>query len=187
MNPDGSAKKIFAKGLRNAVWIKWIGNNLFATNQGSDHLGLNRPDETFHALQEGGDYGWPGCHSSNGKLFRDTTVRSSTCKGVSGPYAFFPAHSSALGFDYFDLETEEPALTGAFVVALHGSTNKRLKKGYKVVIMRKGQKTQDLITGFLKGSTVYGRPCGVMRLSNNSFLLTDDHTGIVYLVRKKKG
>ncbi len=186
MNPDGSGQKIFAKGLRNAVWIKWIGNYLYATNQGSDHLGLNRPDETFYALSREGDYGWPGCHSSNGKLFADRTVRGADCRGVESPYAYFPAHSSALGFDYFDRDSDNSLLKDAFVVALHGSTNKRLVKGYKVVLMRKGEKVRDLITGFLKGRTVNGRPCGVMRLSDQSFLLSDDHTGIVYLVRKKK-
>lgn len=185
MNPDGSDRKIYARGLRNAVWLMWLGKHLFATNQGSDHLGSNRPDETFYALQDGGDYGWPGCHSYNGRLFRDRTVRGSSCKGVERPYAYFPAHSSALGFDYFGSDTGDPLIRDAFLVALHGSTNKRLKKGYKVVIMRKGKKTEDLITGFLKGRTVYGRPCGIMRLDADSFLLTDDNKGIVYLVRRK--
>ena len=185
MNPDGSDQKIFAKGLRNAVWLMWLGKHLFATNQGSDHLGLNRPDETFYALKDGADYGWPGCHSSNGKLFRDRTVRGSSCSGVEAPYAYFPAHASALGFDYFDSGTTDPKIRDSFLVALHGSTNKRLRKGYKIVIMRKGEKPQDLITGFLKGTRVYGRPCGVMKLDQNSFLFTDDYSGIIYLVRRK--
>lgn len=57
--------------------------------------------------------------------------------------------------------------------------------GYKVVIMRKGEKLQDLITGFLQNGKVMGRPCDIMKLDANSFLLTDDFTGIVYVVRKK--
>jgi glucose/arabinose dehydrogenase len=51
MSPDGSSQRIFAKGLRNAVGLKWLGNALWATNQGSDHLGLQKPDETFYRLQ----------------------------------------------------------------------------------------------------------------------------------------
>ena len=68
MNPDGTEQREFARGLRNAVGLKWIGNFLWASNQGSDHLGLNRPDETFYALKDGADYGWPYCHSANGKI-----------------------------------------------------------------------------------------------------------------------
>ena len=51
--------------------------------------------------------------------------------------------------------------------------------------MRKGEKLQDFLTGFLQGGKVVGRPCDIMKLDANSFLLTDDYSGIVYLIRKK--
>ena len=186
MNPDGSDQREFAKGLRNAVGLRAIGKFVFATNQGSDHLGLQKPDETFYALKEGADYGWPYCHSSGGKIFADPKIkRPSGCTNVVAPYAFFPSRSSALGFDYFDDADADPTIKNAFLVALHGSTDKKMGHGYKVVIMRKGEPLQDLITGFLQNGKVVGRPCDIMKLDGNSFLLTDDFTGIVYLVRKK--
>jgi glucose/arabinose dehydrogenase len=52
--------------------------------------------------------------------------------------------------------------------------------------MRKGAKLQDFMNGFLQGKTVVGRPCDIMKLSADSFLFTDDYSGIVYYVRKKK-
>lgn len=186
MNPDGSGQREFARGLRNAVGLKWFGNFLFATNQGSDHLGLQKPDETFYAVKDGADYGWPYCHSSGGKIFADPKIkRRGGCSSVIVPYAAFPARSSALGFDYFDDEDAPDAIKNAFLVALHGSTNKTIGHGYKVVIMRKGEKRQDLVTGFLQRGKVVGRPCDIIKLGASSFLLTDDHSGIVYLVRKK--
>lgn len=103
MNADGSERRIFAKGLRNAVGLKRVGNFIFATNQGADHLGLNKPDETFYALKNGADYGWASCYQSNGRIFRDAEhERLKNCANVPKSYAYFPAHSSALGFDYFD-------------------------------------------------------------------------------------
>lgn len=186
MNPDGSAQHEFAHGLRNAVGLKWIGNFLWASGQGSDHLGLQKPDETFYALKEDADYGWPHCYSSNGKIFADPKFkRASGCKGVAIPYSFFPAHSSALGFDYWDEADASATLKNAFLVSLHGSTDKKIGHGYRIVIMRKGQKLQDLITGFLAKGVVTGRPCDIMKLDANSFLFTDDNKGIIYLVRKK--
>jgi glucose/arabinose dehydrogenase len=186
MNPDGSRRKTFARGLRNAVGMKWIGQFLFATNQGSDHLGLNRPDETFYALKDGADYGWASCYQANGRIQRDAKYnRLRSCAQVPASYAFFPAHSSAMGFDYFDETTSDPFIRNAFLVSLHGSTNKNLAKGYRLVIARKGERLQDFMTGFLQGKRVVGRPCDVMRLDANSFLLTDDHTGVVYFVRRK--
>lgn len=187
MNPDGSGQREFAKGLRNTVGMRAIGKFVFATNQGSDHLGLKKPDETFYALKDGADYGWPYCHSSNGNIFADPKIkRPSGCARVLQPYASFPSRSSALGFDYFDDPETAPAIKGAFLVALHGSTDKRMGHGYKVVIMRKGERLQDFLTGFLQNGKVVGRPCDIMKLGANSFLLTDDHTGTVYLIRRRE-
>ncbi|MEO7658035.1 MAG: glucose/sorbosone dehydrogenase [Pyrinomonadaceae bacterium] len=186
MNPDGTGQREFARGLRNAVGLKAIGKFVFATNQGSDHLGTQKPDETFYALKDGADYGWPYCHSSNGRIFADPKIkRSGGCSNVTSPYAYFPARSSALGFDYFDDANADPSLKDAFLVSLHGSTNKKIGRGYKIVTMRKGEKPTDFLTGFLQGGRVVGRPCDILKLDANSFLFSDDHTGVVYLVRKK--
>jgi glucose/arabinose dehydrogenase len=195
MNADGSGKRTFAKGLRNAVGVKWIGDTLWATNQGSDHLGLTKPDETFYALKDGADYGWASCYQSNGKVFFDTskpgklkrpTKRLKSCRDVPVSYAYFPAHSSAMGFDYFDEPETDETIKNSFLVSLHGATDKRVGSGYKIVIMRKGEKLRDFMNGFLQGKTVYGRPCDIMKLDANSFLFTDDHGGVIYYVRKKR-
>jgi glucose/arabinose dehydrogenase len=187
MNPDGTGQRVFARGLRNAVGLKAFGNFIFATNQGSDHLGLQKPDETFYALKDGAHYGWPYCHSSNGKIFPDPKIkRPQGCSNVTAPYAFFTARSSALGFDYFDDPNSPDTIKNAFLVSLHGSTNKAIGHGYKIVIMRKGEPLRDFITGFLNKSVVNGRPCDIMKLGPDSFLFTDDNKGIVYYVRPKR-
>lgn len=185
MNPDGSNQRIYAKGLRNAVGMLWLGRYLFVTNQGSDHLGKNKPDETFYAVRNGKDYGWARCYQHRGKVYRDRTIRGGSCRGVPTSYAYFPARSSAMGFDYFDSETTDPILKDAFLVALHGSSDKTMKSGYKLVIMRKDKELEDFMTGFLQDKTVHGRPLDVFKLTPDSFLLSDDHGGVVYYVRKK--
>ncbi|WP_353168931.1 glucose/sorbosone dehydrogenase [Acinetobacter sp.] len=186
MNPDGSEQKIFAQGLRNAVGLKWIGKVLFATNQGADHLGKNKPDETFYALKRDADYGWPSCYSSNGKIFADPKFkRSSGCKNVLTPYAYFPAHSSALGFDYFDHPDADDSIKNSFLVALHGATDASIGHGYKIAIMRKGQKLETFMDGFLVGKNVYARPADIYRIDENSFYFSDDKGGVIYYVRRK--
>lgn len=186
MNPDGSQQKIFATGLRNAVGLKWVGNFLFATNQGVDHLGKNKPDETFYALKRDADYGWASCYSSNGKILADPKFkRPSACKNVLPPYAYFPAHSSALGFDYFDHPDTDDTIKNSFLVALHGSTDATIGHGYKIVIMRKGKKLQTFMDGFLVGKNIYGRPCDIYRVDENSFYFSDDKSGVIYYVRQK--
>src|SRR5690606_2207890 len=120
-----------------------------------------------YALKDGADYGWPYCYTLNGKVYRDPKFkRASGCRNVQTPYAFFPPRSSALGFDYF--ETGAPdVIKDAFLVSLHGSSNVRTGHGYKIVIMRKGEKLKDLITGFLNRGKVNGRPRDIMKLDEN--------------------
>ncbi|WP_296277059.1 glucose/sorbosone dehydrogenase [uncultured Acinetobacter sp.] len=187
MNPDGSEQKIYASGLRNAVGLKWVGKFLFATNQGADHLGKNKPDETFYALKRDADYGWASCYSSNGKIFADPKFKRPTgCKNVPSPYAYFPSHSSALGFDYFDDPNTDETIKNSFLVALHGSTDATIGHGYKIVIMRKGKKLETFMDGFLVGNKVNGRPADIYCIDANSFYFSDDKGGVVYFVRKKE-
>ena len=87
--------------------------------------------------------------------------------------------------DELDDADTDAAIKGSFLVSLHGSTDKRIGHGYKIVIMRKGEPLQDMINGFLNKGTVLGRPCDIFKLDANSFLFTDDNKGIIYLVRKK--
>lgn len=181
---------MFARNIRNAVSLKWINKSLFATNQGLDHLGIDKPDETLYELKDGADYGWAKCFQSGGKIYHDPKFvknkRPPNCNFVPVSYAYFPAHSSAMGFDFFDGKTTAANLKNSFLVALHGSTNRDDRRGYKIVTVRDGNRQQDFITGFVKGRNTFGRPCDVMKMSPDSFLFTDDRGGIVYFVRKIK-
>jgi glucose/arabinose dehydrogenase len=108
-----------------------------------------------------------------------------TCKHVPAPYTTFRAHSSPLGFAFFT--RADPDLHDNFVVALHGAGHPRVGTGYKVVRFTPGdRKPEDLITGFLTMQNgkpvVHGRPCGILRIGPDSFLLTDDYLGLIYYV-----
>lgn len=71
-------------------------------------------------------------------------------------------------------------------MALHGSTDATIGHGYKIVIMRKGQKLETFMDGFLVGNKVNGRPADIYRIDANSFYLSDDKGCVVYYVRKKE-
>ena len=102
-------------------------------------------------------------------------------------HAPFPAHSSPLGLEYFD-STSDPALANSFLVALHGSTKRNLRRGYSVVkIEESGSgRIEDFITGFFDGTKLNGRPADVFSFGKDAFLLTDDYSGVVYYVYRKQ-
>ncbi|MGI8638376.1 MAG: PQQ-dependent sugar dehydrogenase [Pyrinomonadaceae bacterium] len=190
MNADGGERRVYARNIKNAVGLKWIGNKPFATNEGVDHLGLDKPDDTFYELKEGANYGWSQCFQADGKVAVDPKYVKKKkplpdCSFVPTAYAYFPAHSSALGFDFFDAKTSDKNLRNSFLVALHGSTDRNWARGYKIIAVREGNRHQDFITGFVQGINIFGRPCDIMKLSPDSFLFSDDRGGVIYYVRKK--
>ena len=193
MNADGSDTRIVARGLRNAVGLKWIGNRLVATNMGADHLGNERPDDTMFALEPGRDYGWPHCYHDKGEARVDSKFpRPDGCRDVPQPMAAFPAHSSPLGFAYFAgtggttsgvIENADPRLQDVFLVALQGSFQQTLRRGYKVVRIDGAGRQGDFITGFMStDGTVNGRPCDILPVGPDRFLVSDDKAGLVYYV-----
>ncbi len=222
MNPDGTGQVKVAAGLRNAVGLAYFptldGGSLFATNQGDDHLGDFKPDETFFELDANdhpgpisgtvaANYGWPTCYFADGTVHPDPLIsapkpadhifppppagpapKQFDCSKVPPAYATFPAHSSALGLEYFD--DSNSILKGSFLVALHGAGHPKIGAGYRVVRFTPGnRKPQDFITGFLVTeagkAVVKGRPCGLLRTGPDSFLLSDDHDGVIYSIHPK--
>src|SRR5258708_1508754 len=106
MSADGSNRRSFAHGLRNAVGMKFVGNDLYVTNMGADHLGDAAPEDTVYKLRDGADYGWPQCYMLNKQAvpdpkFASTPRRASDCAHAPRAMASFPAHASPLGLAWF--------------------------------------------------------------------------------------
>ena len=105
------------------------------------------------------------------------------CRNVPAAYAAFDAHSSPLGLDYFDGNSSD-ALRDSFLVGLHGSTKESLKRGYRVVRLRRrdsqSAQAEDFINGFLVGRRSMGGG-GHLKLGT-TVLLTDDYAGVVYYI-----
>jgi glucose/arabinose dehydrogenase len=195
MDVNGKNPRIVARGLRNAVGMRFVGDTLFLTNMGADHLGDDVPDDPMFSLSPGAlkqgnlDLGWPHCYYSGGKAKTDARVglgkSRRDCQAAPDSFAFFGAHSSPLGLDYFGDDSSSPMLKEHFLVALHGASNKKLDRGYRVVSVDAHGQVQDLVTGFIKSGLVRGRPCDILKLSENSFLLSDDTANVIYYVRAK--
>ena len=211
MDPDGKHQRIIARGLRNAVDIKFVPSiddgSLFATNMGADHLGDGDPEDTFfemdsnaHPAAPDANYGWPTCYFDHGQPRPDSLISAPKptdhivpappagppppqfdCTKIPPAYTTFAPHSSPLGFAYFDSTNAD--LANTFLVALHGPSHPHIGTGYKVVRFTAAhRRPQPFITGFLVNGKVKGRPCGLFRMGPDSFLLTDDFDGVVYSI-----
>ena len=190
MNPDGSDKKIYARGLRNSVGIKWVDNKLWVTSMGRDLIGPDRPEDLFQSVERNGYYGWPFYFQFQNKIYSDNafkdSVKASWVKEPAIAFAGFKAHSAPLGFDFFK-NFDDPLLNNSFLVALHGSTTVSRQRGNSIVKVIGGNRYVDVVTGFLSGKTESernGRPCDILMNNDHSFFITDDKNGVLYYVWK---
>ncbi|WP_420643842.1 DUF7133 domain-containing protein [Candidatus Leptofilum sp.] len=93
-NVDSGESEIIAIGLRNPYDLAFhpATGDLFATDNGRDDLGLGSPFEELNHIVVGGNYGWPGCWNDG---------EGSDCAETETAVAFFDAHASANGLDFY--------------------------------------------------------------------------------------
>ena len=186
-NPDGSDGEVYARGLRNAVGITFRPgtNDLWATNNGRDRLGDDLPPETIYKVNEGDDAGWPRCHA--GRIVDPDLGETGDCEGVAAPLVEMQAHSAPLGLTFYTGEQFPEEYHGDLFVAFHGSWNRSVPTGYKVVRipMADGEPApvQDFAAGWLReDGSRWGRPVDVLTGPDGSLFISDDEGGTIYRV-----
>jgi len=195
-NPDGSGMKIFAKGLRNAVGIAVNPktDTVWATVNGRDWLGDDLPPETIYDLgKNGGDGGWPYCYGDRVPDPNFTKSGDNRCASVLERKVQMQAHSAPLGLAFYEGSMFPPEYRNNVFVAFHGSWNRSIPTGYKIVRVRLDDKgepvggAQDFITGWLapgetKRGRWMGRPVGIAFADDGSMYVSDDAGGVIYRV-----
>jgi len=190
MRPDGSGRKIFARGLRNTIGFDWQPDTkeLWGCDNGTDWRGDSIPPEELNRIIDSGNYGWPQVF---GKQQVDHTredpmgtTKEAYAKTTIPSVMEFPAHSAPIDFKFLP--------NGDALVCWHGSWNREHPEGYKVqqIHFKDGQPTSvsDFFSGFLskQGETRFGRPAGLAVDSKGSIFITDDENGVIYTVSPKK-
>lgn len=183
-NPDGSGGEIFASGLRNAVGITFRPgtDELWATNNGRDWMGDNQPPETINLVRQGEDFGWPRCHA--GRIPDPEFGGPDACQGVTAPQVEMQAHSAPLGLEFYTGTQFPQEYQGDLFVAFHGSWNRSVPTGYKVVRIPMDNAVpgavQDFATGWLVNGSSWGRPVDLVTGPDGSLFLSDDAGGRLY-------
>jgi glucose/arabinose dehydrogenase len=187
--PDGQNPHIYAQGLRNAPFlaINPTSHELWSTEMGRDNLGDNIPPDEVNIVRSGQNYGWPVCY---GERVHDTDFDhgTDTCSATQPPVYDVPAHNAPLGLAFINSSQYPSDQQGDLLVALHGSWNRTVPDGYKVVRLKvDGNRitgSTDFMTGFISGRNVAGRPVDVTFDGAGNLYVSDDKAGAVYIVQK---
>jgi glucose/arabinose dehydrogenase len=186
-NPDGSGGEVFAHGLRNSVGLAFdpATGELWGTNNDRDLLGDDLPPDRINILHQGGNYGWPQCYLPG---HQNPEYPSADCSHLAEPAVTFQAHSAPLGITFSTGTQFPPEFRGGAFVAYHGSWNRSVPTGYKVVYVRQqgGHPTSitDFVVGFLPegADTPWARPVDVLVAKDGSLLVSDDYSGRIFRV-----
>ncbi|MEQ1573283.1 MAG: PQQ-dependent sugar dehydrogenase [Vicinamibacterales bacterium] len=195
-NPDGSGYRVYASGIRNPVGLALQPgtDTLWTAMNERDNLGDDLVPDYATSVKDGGFYGWP--YSYIGKNYDPRYVGSFSdlVNRAIVPDVLLPAHSAALGITFYSATQFPAPYRGGAFVALHGSWNRSVAAGYKVIFfpMSNGRPgpIQDFLTGFLvtngtNGTPIqqWGRPVGVTVARDGSLLVSDDGGNRIWKIR----
>jgi len=185
--PTGQDRKVFATGIRNCVGLEQNAatGDIYCTTNERDVLGHNLVPDYLTRVREGHFYGWPWYYIGNNEDPRLAGQRPDLKGKVTTPDVLFQSHSGSLHTTFYPAGQQGASAFpseyhGDAFVALHGSWNRALRTGYKIVRakLKNGVPTgeyQDFVTGFvIDNAQVWGRPVGMTVMKDGSLLFSDD-------------
>nr|WP_162623829.1 PQQ-dependent sugar dehydrogenase [Paracoccus saliphilus] len=191
---ETGASRIFASGLRNPNGLIFHPQTdmLWAVINERDELGPNLVPDYMTSVQEGAFYGWPYSYYGSHVDERVRPARPDLVETAIAPDYALSSHVAALGLVFSEGSAmPEPYANGAFV-GQRGSWNRDKFNGYKVSYVpftdgRPDGMAQDVVTGFLAGDQVHGRPVGLGIDGTGALLVADDAGNTVWRVAPADG
>jgi len=189
MNPDGSGREVFARGVRNSVGMDFnpADGSLWFTDNQVDRMGDDTPPgEIDRADRAGLHFGFPwygGGHVRTNEYAADEPPKDAVFPEVEED-----AHAADLGMIFYTGAMFPPAYRGGIFSAQHGSWDRSVPIGARVMFTRLGKDGRGGVTevfaqGWNDGGANYlGRPVDVAQLPDGSLLVTDDQNGAVYRI-----
>ncbi len=187
VNPDGSGRETFARGVRNTVGFTWHPetDELWFTDNGRDWMGDDIPPcELNRAPRAGLHFGFPYCHG--GDITDPEFGSGRNCDDFTPPVQKLGPHVAPLGVRFYTGQTFPEEYRNQVFIAEHGSWNRSEKIGYRVTLVRlEGNRAvsyEPFAEGWLQGDEVSGRPVDLIVRDDGSMLVSDDFAGKIYRI-----
>jgi glucose/arabinose dehydrogenase len=187
-NPDGTAFRVYATGIRNPVGlaIQPGSGELWASVNERDELGDNLPPDYITHVQDGGFYGWPWYYMGGHQDPKHAGKHPELKEKVITPDVLLQPHFASLEMTFYEGKQFPSEYRGNIFASEHGSWNRNKRTGYEVirVPVKNGKATgeyEDFLTGFVTSDgKVWGRPVGVAVAEDGSLLVSDDGSDSIW-------
>lgn len=187
MRPDGGGLEVFARGIRNTVGFDWHprSRELWFTDNGRDWLGDDRPpDELNRAPAPGLHFGFPYWHGQD--IAEPDLAPRLKRADFTPPALELGAHVAALGMRFYTGAMFPVAYRNRIFIAEHGSWNRSVPVGYRVMLVRlrnnEAVSYEVFAEGWLQGYQAWGRPVDLLVMPDGALLVSDDQAGVVYRI-----
>jgi glucose/arabinose dehydrogenase len=192
-NPDGSGRRIEARGVRNSVGMAHhpVTRELWATNHGRDWAGNDTPEDSLIRVRRTGeDFGFPYCLGS----WADPQYnRGRNCSEFSQPAALMGPHTAVLGMRFYTGTMFPEQYRNQIFIARRGSWNRERLSGYDVVVAHldaQGNVTrvEEFLTGLRDDAAqrFADRPAEVHVLRDGSMLVSGEQMGAIYRITYRR-
>ena len=190
--------RAFATGIRNGVGmaVNPVTGDLWVSANERDGLGDGLVPDYVTRVKEGGYYGWPWFYLGNHEDPRLAGDRPDLAGKAVVPDVLEASHSASLQMTFYTATSGPAAFPAEYrgdaFVALHGSWNRGIRTGYKIirVLLKSGVPNgqyDDFLTGFVADNRrVWGRPVGVTVAHDGALLITEDGNGTMWRVAYEK-
>ena len=187
INMSTKKHEIVQRGIRNTVGFTWHPETkeMWFTDNGGDWLGEDMPScELNYAPHDGMNFGFPYCHQGD---YPDPKLGSKhPCSEFTPPAEKLGAHVAPLGLDFYTGTMFPKEYINQLFIAEHGSWNKTVPSGYRVVAATIEDNVVTSVTvfaeGWLEGGAAWGRPVDIEGLPDGSMLVSDDAAGVIYRI-----
>ena len=188
VDAETGASRPFATGLRNptALAIQPGIGQLWAVANERDELGANLVPDYLTSVRQGAFYGWPYSYWGANPDRRVRPFKEDMVKRAVRPDYALGSHRAPLGLSFSAPAMGARFANGAFV-GLHGSWNREVPVGYKVVFVpfsggRPVGQPVDFVSGFQANGKTFGRPVGVTVDPRGALIIADDLSNTVWRV-----
>jgi glucose/arabinose dehydrogenase len=190
-NPDGSAMRIYAYGIRNCVGLAIHSKTgeLWCSVNERDALGDNLVPDYITHVQEGGFYGWPWWYMGGHQDPRHQGKHPELKDQVITPDVILNPHNASLEMTFYEGKQFPAEYDGDIFASEHGSWNRSVRVGYEVIRVPLHQtdhatgEYEDFMTGFVvDNGHVWGRPVGITVAPDGSLLVTDDGSKSIWRI-----
>ena len=179
----------YAGGLRNptALAIAPGTRQLWAVVNERDELGPNLVPDYLTSVRQGAFYGWPYSYWGQNVDHRVRPHKPEKVAAAIKPDYSLGSHVAPLGLAFSNGALGPRFADGAFV-GMHGSWNREVPSGYKVVFVpfRGGRPSGmpiDFVTGFMgEDGKTRGRPVGVTVDPRGALIVADDLSNTIWRV-----